>query len=273
MTHRECRNMFVNALYQEWEEVQRKEFENHLSVCAECRSAFADLRTVATDLRGRTRKEMTQVDWTIFWNELAAAIGSGRRVGKTGIALWPRIVEFLRFRPAISYGAAALSILAVGILIGRLALTAGPEFDAQQLSDRLSDAERAVLNERAQNYLQRSKILLLGIVNGNGMTPSSQNLSKQQEVSRVLVKEAGTLKSELTEADQQQMKKLVGDLEVILLQIANLEASKDFPALEIVRDGVERKGLLLKINLEQMNAQESAPPPSKNEFVPKSSRI
>ncbi len=273
MTHRECRKMFVNALYHEWNDGRQREFENHLSGCDECRRAFEELSGVAATMRQRTREEMTQVDWTIFWNELSAGIRSGNREKNKGISLWTRIVEFFRFRPAVGYGAAALSILAVGILIGRVALTAGPEFDAQQLSDRLSEAERAVLNERTQSYLQRSKTLLLGIVNGNSMTPSAYNFSKQQEVSRVLVKEAGPLKSGLTEADQQQMKRLIGDLEVILLQIANLEQGKDFPGLEIVRDGVERKGLLLKINLEQMNAQESASPAPKNEFESKSSSI
>jgi hypothetical protein len=265
MTHRECRDLFVHALYEEWNEPQRKEFKGHLAGCDECRNAFADLQTVAATMKQRARQEMTQVDWTIFWNELSAGIADRSGTQKNSPPLWNRFVEFFRFRPAIGYGAAALSILMVGILIGRLVLTGTPDFNAQQLSERLSEAERTILNERAQNYLQRSKILLLGIVNGNGMTPSSYGLSKQQEVSRLLVKEAGPLRSELTEADQQQMKKLIGDLEVILLQIANLEETKDFPALEIIRDGVERKGLLLKINLEQMGAQESAPAPPKNE--------
>lgn len=270
MTHRECRDLFIEAIYEDWNEPQKKGFEKHLSDCAECRNAFAELQAVATAMKGRVREEMKQVDWTIFWNELSSRLTARNRKRK-GFLPWRRIVEFVRFRPAIGYGTAALSILVAGILIGRLVLS-GPDFNAQQLSERLSEAERAILNERAHNYLQRSKTLLLGIVNNN-VTPSSYGLSKQQEVSRLLVSEAGSLRSELTEADQQQMKKLIGDLEVILLQIANLEETKDFPALEIIRDGVERKGLLLKINLEQMNARESAPPPAKNESEPQSSSI
>jgi hypothetical protein len=265
--------MFIEALYHEWNEPQQKDFEGHLAGCAECRTAFGNLQSVAATMKQRVRPELTQAEWTIFWNELSAGINRSNDAPRNRLFPWREIVEFFRFRPAIGYGAAAVSILAVGILIGRLVLTGTPDLNTQLLSERLSEAERTILNQRAHNYLQRSKILLLGIVNGNGVTPSSYDLSKQQEVSRMLVREAGTLQSELTEADQQQMKKLVGDLEVILLQIANLEESKDFPALEIVRDGVERKGLLLKINLEQMNAQESAPPPPIQKSRPKSSSI
>jgi len=272
MTHSECRGMFIEALYREWDKPQQKEFEEHVSGCPECRTAFEHLQSVATTMNQRVRPELTQVDWTIFWNELSAGIRDNNRSKKNGLLLWRQVAEFFRFRPAIGYAAAAISILATGVLIGRLVFAGAPDLATQRLSDGLSEADRIVLNGRAQNYLQRSKILLLGIVNGNGVTPSSYDLSKQQEVSRLLVKEAGTLRSELTDGDQQQMRKLIGDLEVILLQIANLEESKDFPALEIVRDGVDRKGLLLKINLEQMNAQESTPPPIQ-ESKPKSSSI
>jgi len=273
MTHRECRDLFVVALYQEWEVPQRKAFEEHVSECSECRTVFRQLQAVASTMKQRVRPELTQVDWTIFWNELSSVLTSAHEPPRGRWLPWRRLVEFFRFRPVIAYGTAAISILTAGIFIGRLILVNGADIDAQRLTERLSQAERTILNERAQNYLQRSKILLLGIVNGSSITPSSHGLSKQQEVSRVLVKEAGTLRSELTAADQQQMRKLVGDLEVILLQIANLEASKDFPALEIVRDGVERNGLLLKINLEQMNAPESTPPAAKENVKSKSSSI
>jgi hypothetical protein len=116
-----------------------------------------------------------------------------------------------------------------------------------------------LLNEQAINYLERSKVLLLGIVNSSSAEPAS-GLEKEQQVSRLLVSEAAELKDRLSDADEQRMKQLITDLEVILLQIANLEEEKGFPAVEIVRSGVERRGILLKINLEQMRSQENSTP-------------
>ena len=47
------------------------------------------------------------------------------------------------------------------------------------------------------------------------------------------------------------------DLEVILLQIANLETEYDLPTIEMVKSGVDRRGVLLKINIEEMRKNES----------------
>jgi hypothetical protein len=131
--------------------------------------------------------------------------------------------------------------------------------DRGRLEKGLTTAERILLNERAINYLERSKVLLLGIVNSSSAEPAS-GLQKEQQVSRLLVSEAEELKNSLSDADEQRMKQLITDLEVILLQIANLEEEKGFPAVEIVRSGVERRGILLKINLEQMRSQENSVP-------------
>jgi hypothetical protein len=61
----------------------------------------------------------------------------------------------------------------------------------------------------------------------------------------------------LSDTHDRRLEKLVGDLELILMQIANLEEKEDLPEIELVKDGVDRKGLLLKINLEQMRTGRS----------------
>jgi hypothetical protein len=66
------------------------------------------------------------------------------------------------------------------------------------------------------------------------------------------VAESGQLQADLEGPDQQRLRELVADLEVILLQIANLEAQHDMPGIEMVQHGVERSAILLKINLEEM---------------------
>ena len=69
------------------------------------------------------------------------------------------------------------------------------------------------------------------------------------------VKEAAFLKTELTSPDQQRLHNLIADLEVILLQIANLESQIDVDGIEMVKSGVDRRGILLKINLEEMETK------------------
>jgi hypothetical protein len=46
---------------------------------------------------------------------------------------------------------------------------------------------------------------------------------------------------------------LIASLEIILLQIANLESDNDFEAIELVREGINRQGILMEINLSDLH--------------------
>ena len=92
--------------------------------------------------------------------------------------------------------------------------------------------------------------------------PALLNLTRQQEIARELIDESSALKAELTDADQRLLRVLIDDLEVILLQIANIEAGYDVPAIEMVKSGVDRRAILLKINLTEMRRAEATVQPA-----------
>ena len=120
--------------------------------------------------------------------------------------------------------------------------------EAQSISSKVEDVKRA------GQYLDRSRTLLLGIINIDtaDVGKTGVDLSKQRAVSRELVNEGRVLETSLNSPDQAQLRMLVSELEVLMMQIANLEARNNSPAIQIVRNGVERSAILLKINLEQM---------------------
>jgi hypothetical protein len=154
--------------------------------------------------------------------------------------------------------AAAVVLLAVGVTLGWLFFS--PDVSQQPIiaQDPLLQevpVQAASLEARTSRYLERSKVLLLGVVNLDPVEPEDAimlNLPRKQEVARELMQEAGTLKQDLSDADQERLRALIDDLEVTLMQIANLESGYDVPAIEMVKSGVDRRGLLLKINLSEM---------------------
>ncbi len=70
------------------------------------------------------------------------------------------------------------------------------------------------------------------------------------------MKEAPALKGDLKNAKERQLEKLVGNLEVILMQIANLKSEYDLPTVEIIKAGVEQNDVLFKISLSEMRQTE-----------------
>lgn len=171
----------------------------------------------------------------------------------------------------------AVALIAIGVLLGWLVFRPAA-VDAPSIAQEtpvVSDPvltpqlQPASLEARTSRYLDRSKVLLLGLVNADPeqFDPTVLNLEHKQEVARELIDESEGLKGELTEAKQQALHGLLEDLEVILLQIANLEAGHDLPAIELVKSGVDRRAILLKINLSEMRMGDQALQPAVEQKV------
>jgi hypothetical protein len=118
-----------------------------------------------------------------------------------------------------------------------------------------TDAERILVDDRVQAYLQKSQVLLLALANFDPHTDDTVtlNLPSQKRISESLVQEAAYLKTALTDPAEIRLRELVADLEIILLQIANLEDEHDLEAVEMVQKGVEKQGVLFRIDLSKIS--------------------
>src|SRR5262249_30474122 len=159
--------------------------------------------------------------------------------------------------------AAAFILIGVGVLIGRYYMTPTtqpPIANYRPTPSTTTAVQRVSMDPETKRFLDRSQVLLIGVVNlepdADGNYPA--DLSAQKKVSRDLIQQASLVKSKLKGPDKRRLNELVSDLELILLQIANMEAQNDQPEIEMVKSGVDRKGVLFKINLEQMRMSGAA---------------
>ena len=75
------------------------------------------------------------------------------------------------------------------------------------------------------------------------------------------MKEAAFLKGGLARSKNERVKQLVEELELILLEIANLEEEQDVENIELIKSGIDRKALLLKIYLHDLNPEQNQKSP------------
>jgi hypothetical protein len=274
-----CKDMMIEALYGELGEAEKRAFDEHLGACPECASEYSVLGATLRVMDGRKRSDPGPEFWDGYFDRLSRRMEAegGRETAGTvppSLPLRARIARLFSSLPRWSYQVAgAAALLLVGILIGRGLLvkpntlvtaenrTGGGATDDQVRLLAASDAA----SDRAYDYLERSKVLLLGLVNYDPGTedPYALDLPRRKEVSRGLVSEAADIRSGLTSPGQSRLKELVSELERILLQIANLEAGQNLDAVEIVKEGVEQTGLFLKIDLTRMARDAGGPAPKK----------
>ncbi|MCI0413652.1 zf-HC2 domain-containing protein [bacterium] len=237
---KQVRPLFIEALYDELDPESRENFRAHLRSCVKCRKAFRKMKRALGVMNQRVRVEPDQQFWDGYYDRLEKRMQQEK----------PKVApQWTRW----AYRAAAVILLiGIGVILGRFnQFTPGP---VTRTKPSTPPVVQAKLEQRTQDFLGRSEVLLLGMVNFNAESDdaSAVDITKQKALSQDLIQEASYLKKELSDENDGRLEKLVGDLELILMQIANLEEKEDLPEIELVKNGVDRKGLLLKINLEQM---------------------
>jgi hypothetical protein len=139
-------------------------------------------------------------------------------------------------------------------------LRRGAEQPAQIASLPGSDA----VDRRVDEYLERSKRLLMGLTNLDPATESlrSFSLRPEKETSRELLEETLWLKREIRGGKEARLEELVSRLEVILLLISNLDENQKALGLDIARVGIRDGAILFQINLEEMRRASKRPSPA-----------
>jgi hypothetical protein len=262
---RKCKDMMIEALYNERGPAEREAFEAHLSACPDCASDYSVLGATLRVMDERQRPDPGPGFWDTYWDRLSARLDRTADLPPEHIPLAVRVGRFFSGLPRWSYQAAAgAALVALGILIGRMLVTP-PGRPSPLQNSAAGPGVMAVSNDpevRARQYIERSQVLLLGLVNYDPKTQDLYGLDLDQKkaVSRELAVQAADIQGALTDPRQKRLRELVQDLQMIMMQIANLGAGNDLDGVELVKQGVERQGIFLKIDLTRMSSTAGGAP-------------
>ena len=254
---RKCHEYFPDALYGELADDQKREFEAHISACPVCAVEFERLKAALEIMDQRIRPEPGSEFWDGYWAKLAYRIEKEEHQTQPApVFRLKRLAGPLISLPKWAYQmAAAVLLIVLGIFLGRMLFRAsGPDTQLARHALTSPGGTNAADILRAQNYFERSKVVLLAMVNFDPKTKDSYGLNfpMQKKVSKDLVREASYLKTQFKSPVQKRLKDLVSELEVILLQIANFGEQKDIAAVELVKRGLDESAILFKINLSEI---------------------
>ena len=254
---RKCRELWEDALYGSLDKRQREFFEIHLGRCEECRREYTELRETQVRMEQWERPQPGQAFWAGYWDRLEARMHREKQFDRPPLIRrlfgnW----ETLRMPRWSFQAAAALILVAVGVFIGRVVLA--PPVPPPRPSLAAAEAGGGPgleLASRTQSYVERSKMVLLAIVNFDPdlEDPYVLDLPHKQHLSRQLVREADWLKLQLAETRQHRLQELIEDLETVLLQIANLETAAPAVTVDLVQAGIQSRGIFLKMHLAEVN--------------------
>lgn len=243
-----CKNVqdiMTNIYYNDLPDSDRDQYMKHIEDCPDCNKRYSELESLLIQMDDRSEAEPLPGFDQRLWQNVTSAINAKKETN-----VWDEYLHKIRefyYNRYLRYSLAfAATMLILGIFIGKYMIP----FDSKiQTTAEVKSTNKASF-VRAERYIDRSKVLLLGILNHD---PEDQmGLQHQRQISSDLVKEAAVLKNELKDPEAQLMAHLINELEVILMQIASLEAEYDLESVQMIQNGIERKGLLFKIDINQV---------------------
>jgi hypothetical protein len=257
---RRVKKYFLESLYGDLDMKKKESLDKHLDTCRKCSEEYAGMARTLKTMSAKSSHDPGPEFWQGYWGRLE------QRMKREGIfetrSIQPESRKSPRTRwgffPRLAVGAAgAAAILMFGILIGRQFFSR-PQAVVQQVPGAEATVFPASAEQdlglRTSQYLERSKVVILALVNFDPKVEDVYgiNLPRQKKASEELVKEAAVLRSDLKKSNNRQLERLVSDLEMILIQIANLESGHDLAAVDVIKAGVEHGDVLFKINLSEM---------------------
>jgi len=268
---RTSKDRLIEALYGELGPAEKERLDAHLRSCPDCAAEYASLEETLRLMDKRERPDPGPEFWQGYWDRLSKrmlweAIEEDRRP-----SLAARVRGAFARLPRWSLQAAgAAALLLLGVIVGGRLI---PRPEGPGVIAAAGPAPSAAVVQ-AENFIDRSKVLLLGLVNYDPATEDAYafDLGRKKTMSRDLAAEAPAVRNALKERGQKRLRGLVADLELIMMQIANLESGQDLEGVELIKQGVDRNGLFLRIDVDRMgrDARAQAAAPGKAAPVKKS---
>ncbi len=264
----QCKKIQLNIdgyLAGELSDQERDNFDRHIDNCSKCKKILADDQSLL-----RTVADMKAPDpGSVFWSEYSEKTvqrlprETERRFPLSQKQIWTAIKAALEpfSRRKLAQAMALIVIFATGIVIGKFFLQSPREIESNQKQAGLFtrsqaelDLKRARLLTETHRFFDRSRVILLTMDNIDFDQGDSGliDFNTHQQRARDLIREAARLKSALKPYKHRYLKELIGELEIILLQIANINTISDQDTIDLIRGKSHMNHLLYKIRINDL---------------------
>jgi hypothetical protein len=129
----------------------------------------------------------------------------------------------------------------------------------------------AGLEQQMADYLEETRLVLLEVKNSTS-ADQELDLNGIRQASQRLLEQTVTLKADLKQEDVATLHNLVEQLELVLLDLANLADAPEREEVEMLRAAIRQKDLLIKIEIVDLKALERQHTPER-ELHPESRHV
>ncbi len=237
------------------EEGRRRVMDEHLDKCPECRSEAAAVERLLKEteaVRSEIREAVSSVDWEalpalIAERALAASTAPARAASSPA----PRDrFAFLLMRPVLAGLLAGLVVGAAAMYFVLRAPGSRPEPDLgfHASGEFLDRAELEMARRNTLDYLEKSQYLLLDVFESAAAGRTAPAVLGSEQTRDLLARKK-YLNGPLERFQMAKAKAICDQIEMLFRELSGISEEMSAAELERIRDFVEERQILLKINL------------------------
>lgn len=242
----ENRELLILYLADELDTREREDFEAQLEHDAELRLELEAMRSMLELTRARAPDDPGSRYWNNFWARLQPKLKRK--------SWWQQLVEFFAprrgLRVATVMGTLAAALIMAVVLLYQFAV--GPEVEPLEETTSFEIVKRTdgFFERAAGSHLERSRLLLQDVVNvaSNG-SPQVERLIDNRKRGEELLSQNRSFRHAAESQKNAKLAKLLEELELILIDIANLDTDVAQEALNSLQRRIAKKKLLSKIEI------------------------
>jgi hypothetical protein len=223
--------------------------EQHLDDCEACREFYSSLQRVLNVVDSLPVPPRDAEYGAQVWQRIAHQLPArGRRI--TGLSFLPAPWRWA------AMSAAFATLLVAAFLTGRFyapGRISSPGRRPVQLASADSQARERVLMVAVGDYLERSQMVLIELVNSNPKGP--MDISAEQERAVDLVSENRLYRQTAVHTGDTAVAGVLDELERVLLDITHAPSEISAQELEKLRQRLEAEGILFKIRVMGSNVR------------------
>lgn len=248
----------------EWREAER-----HIRDCKGCAATLAKFEGSASFINTELpRREPSPY----LWQRVASQIASQRRPSwqrralQTARQVWENYVVRPPVIVRVVQGTIAVGIVAAFVLLkfnlqSPLSLTqrSGHESSSSasikpelSIQEQKREFMRVVSAQQLKAYFEDAGLLLLEVKNGE-LDQEPLAIESARQASQRLLEKTVLIKQDLKETDQETLLKTVEQLEMVLLDIANMKDSPEEGEVALLKATIVQQNLLIKIEIIDMD--------------------
>lgn len=238
--------------YGEETPAERTRSVRHLAVCDGCRADLTRLSQVLAIVSAHDAEPVPEGFERVMWARVERKLSESRRAG------WREWFGPRR----LALGGAAAAIVLAAFVAGRWSGTpASPTPGPDPIQAAAAAVPDRVLLVAAGDHLERSQLVLVELLNQDPDAPLLP--AGDRTLAAELVADNRLVRQSADEAGEAALSDVLGDLERVLIEIANGDDETTVEAIERLRERIESRGILFRMRVmtSEMRDRQQRPAP------------